>query len=300
MRNVARLARKGPGLARKPKSAGLRRRRCKRRPIPPDVRPVWSDRQAQSFARKAFRLAVEAKSVAGRDPGGLRARRMAGTPANLIGAPGFWTCAQGFFVGGRDFLFGVQAPTPCAQGSEACDRSVHGRVRRPCESGGRFTGRVAENRRTLPRAFHASRGHGPQACAAFGFGRRGRTAAHPGPVERVACTSAHQTASPASPSRIDCRIRGRSPARHSGTSYRTRYRSGPPSMPGLRSIGRGMHTKSVTYRAAADRVPSAPSIARAPPPGTARTGNPAPSTKSQKAAAACLRRGHRCHGGACA
>ncbi len=65
----------------------------------------------------------------------------AGTPGNLIGAPGFWTCAQALFVGGRDFLVRGQAPTPCAQGSGACDPSVRGRVRRPCEREGRLTSR---------------------------------------------------------------------------------------------------------------------------------------------------------------
>ena len=68
----------------------------------------------------------------------------------------------------------------------------------------------------------------------------------PTPLHAIPMHRARHADRPASPSSTVCRIRGDSPARHSGTSWRTRYRSGPPSSPGLRAIGRGMQTKSVT------------------------------------------------------
>ena len=73
MQDVARLARKGPGLARKRKSVGLRPRRSERRPVSLDARPFWSGRESGSLARKTFRLAIGVTSVAVRGPAGLRA-----------------------------------------------------------------------------------------------------------------------------------------------------------------------------------------------------------------------------------
>src|SRR5690606_10542217 len=111
-------------------------RRSERRSISLDARPFWSGREPKSLARRAFRFAVGAKSVA--TPAleaGARVNPV-GTPGNLVGTPTFLPCAQGFFAGGRNLLVGApssdlcaQALDPCAQGSEPCDRGVRGRVR---------------------------------------------------------------------------------------------------------------------------------------------------------------------------
>lgn len=58
----------------------------------------------------------------------------------------------------------------------------------------------------------------------------------------------------AAPSSIRCSIRGRSPGFHSRVRCDTRYTSGPPSGDGLRSIGRGMHTNSVSSSSGVTRT----------------------------------------------